>query len=209
SQGTPMICGGDELMRTQRGNNNAYCQDNEISWYNWNLDDEAKSMLEFTSEVINIRREHPALHRRKFFQGRMIRGSNIRDIIWFRPDGQEMSDEDWNNPHGKALAMFLSGTGIDDIDDDGDPIKDDNLILILNSSSHDIEFVLPQCNADWECMIDTYSAKPSEEIAFSGNKTMVKSRSLKLFKCSHKLLERMTKINHLVQQIKDSHDGME
>ncbi|MBR4329643.1 MAG: glycogen debranching protein GlgX [Candidatus Riflebacteria bacterium] len=206
SQGTPMICGGDELMRTQRGNNNAYCQDNEISWYDWNLSEEAKAMIDFTSEVINIRREHPALHRRKFFQGRMIRGSNIRDIIWFRPDGQEMSDEDWNNPHGKALAMFLSGTGIDDIDEEGDQIKDDNLMLILNSSSHDIEFVLPQCNADWECLVDTVSPKKSEEIVYSGGKTMVKSRSLKLFKCNHRFLERMTKINHLVQQIKESQE---
>ena len=123
SQGTPMICGGDELMRTQWGNNNAYCQDNEISWYNWDLSEEAQAMIEFTSKVINIRREHPALHRRKFFQGRRIRGSNIRDIVWFRPDGQEMNDEDWGNPHGKCLAMFLSGTGLDDVDEDGKPLE--------------------------------------------------------------------------------------
>ncbi|MEW6710351.1 MAG: glycogen debranching protein GlgX, partial [Candidatus Riflebacteria bacterium] len=95
SQGTPMLCGGDEICRTQKGNNNAYCQDNEISWFNWNLDHEAKQMLDFTRKIIAIRLEHPALHRTKFFQGRQIRGSNVRDIIWFRPDGGEMDDEDW------------------------------------------------------------------------------------------------------------------
>ena len=101
-----------------------------------------------------------------------------------------MNDEDWNNPHGKALALFLSGTGMDDVDDEGRPLTDDNLLLILNSSSHDIEFVLPQCNADWECLVDTVSSSAPKETVFSGNKTMVISRSLKLFKCSHRLLER-------------------
>jgi glycogen operon protein len=182
SQGTPMICGGDEICRTQQGNNNAYCQDNPISWYDWQLSEEAKEMLDFTSLLLKVRREHPALHRTKFFQGRQIRGSNIRDIIWYRPDGEEMDDEDWTSPHTRGLSMFLSGTGIDDVDDDGVPIHDDNLLLMLNASVMDVEFYTPKFNAKWELLVDTFNPK-NQETHGPGSQTTMEARSLKLFIC--------------------------
>ncbi len=186
SQGTPMLCGGDEIRRTQRGNNNAYCQDNEISWYNWNLDEESRRMFDFACRIIKIRREHPALHRTKFFQGRMIRGSNVRDIIWFRPDGGEMDDEDWASPNTRGLAVFFSGTGIDDVDENGIPIHDDNLLLMLNASVRDVDYFLPRFEAHWELLIDTANPEAKEE-AVSGHKTLMHARSLKLFRCRQKV----------------------
>ncbi|HAE37337.1 MAG TPA: glycogen debranching enzyme GlgX [Candidatus Riflebacteria bacterium] len=182
SQGTPMLCGGDEICRTQHGNNNAYCQDNEISWLNWNLSEESRQMLEFTSKIISIRREHPALHRTKFFQGRQIRGSNVRDIIWFRPDGGEMDDEDWTSPNTRGLTMFLSGTGIDDVDENGIPLHDNNFLLMLNASARDADFYLPRIEAQWELLIDT--ANPGKiETGNSSARTQMRARSLKLFRC--------------------------
>ncbi|MFZ5950060.1 MAG: glycogen debranching protein GlgX [Candidatus Rifleibacteriota bacterium] len=182
SQGTPMLCGGDEICRTQKGNNNAYCQDNEISWFNWNLDHEAKQMLDFTRKIIAIRLKHPALHRTKFFQGRQIRGSNIRDIIWFRPDGGEMDDEDWTSPHTRGLSVFLSGTGIDDVDEDGIPLHDGNFLLMLNAASIDAEFYTPAFNAKWELLIDTFNPEKKELLQAEAQTTM-RARSLKLFIC--------------------------
>jgi len=186
SQGTPMICGGDEIARTQRGNNNAYCQDNEISWYDWNLTEENRQMLDFTKKIIRIRREHPALHRTKFFQGRQIRGSNVRDIIWYRPDGGEMDDEDWSSPNTRGMTIFLSGTGIDDVDENGIPLHDDNLLLMLNASAKDVDFFLPRFSADWVLVVDTAEPDRHEEL-HSSLRTMIKARSLKLFKCSQKV----------------------
>lgn len=182
SQGTPMICGGDEICRTQSGNNNAYCQDNPISWYDWNLTPEAKEMLDFTRHILKIRREHPALHRTKFFQGRQIRGSNVRDIVWYRPDGGEMDDEDWTSPNARGLTMFLSGTGIDDVDDEGVPIHDENILLMLNSSVMDVEFYIPSFKADWELLVDTCDLDRQEKVS-AGGQTTIKARSLKLYVC--------------------------
>lgn len=186
SQGTPMICGGDEICRTQHGNNNAYCQDNEISWYDWNLDQQQLEMLEFTRRLIKIRREHPALHRTKFFKGRQIRGSRIRDIIWYRPDGVEMDDEDWTSPDTKGLTIFLAGTGIDDVDEDGVPIRDDNLLLMFNASIMDAEYYTPDFKAKWELLVDTYNPGSQETLGTAAQTTM-KARSLKLFICRCKV----------------------
>jgi glycogen operon protein len=182
SQGTPMLCGGDEICRTQQGNNNAYCQDNEISWYNWDLTPEAKEMLDFTKKILNIRKEHPALHRTKFFQGRQIRGSSIRDIIWYRPDGGEMDDDDWQNPNTKGLTMFLGGSGIDDVDEEGVPLHDDNLLLMFNASMKDVEFYTPRFDAEWELLVDT-NLPGSEEQLGAEAQTTINGRSLKLFIC--------------------------
>jgi len=158
SQGTPMLSGGDEIGRTQGGNNNAYCQDNAISWYDWDLDDERKALLAFTRRVISIYHQHPALQRAKFFKGRKIRGTEVRDIMWFNPSGDEMSDEDWQDRSTRTLGMFLAGKGIDDLDDDGEPIHDDDLLLLLSSDHVGIEFKLPDLRtgpAGWEVLIDT------------------------------------------------------
>jgi len=183
SQGTPMIAGGDEIGRTQRGNNNAYCQDNELSWYDWELDDERRAFLELTSRLIRIRKEHPGLHRAKFFKGRKIRGVDARDITWTRHDGGEMSDRDWENPGTESLGMFLAGRGIDDTDEEGEPIVDDDLFLVLNASGVALDFALPAFGdevAPWELVIDTCDDGASER-ALPGRTTHLESRSMKLF----------------------------
>src|SRR6202789_2849338 len=113
SQGVPMICGGDERGRTQYGNNNAFCQDNEVSWYDWNLDEPRKRLLEFTSRLIELRKEHPNLHRRKFFQDRKIRGSVVRDIAWLGTDGNELSDDNWDKEWNRSIGLMLNGKTLD------------------------------------------------------------------------------------------------
>jgi glycogen operon protein len=158
SQGTPMLVAGDEFGRTQRGNNNAYCQDNELSWVNWELDTAGKALLEFTKRLLRIRRQHPALRRSKFFQGLDVDGARLRDLLWFRPDGAATTQEDWQDPENRALAMFLAGRGVDDVDDDGRPLVDDNLLLLVNGHVGDVEFALPHLGAvrePWEVLIDT------------------------------------------------------
>ena len=157
SQGVPMLCGGDEIGRTQMGNNNAYCQDNEITWYDWNLDPRKLALLDFTRQLIQVRRDHPVLHRRNFFQGRPIHGPRIKDIMWLRPDGQEMTEKDWNAGWIKCLSMFLDGESTDEFDEFGNRVKDDSLMVILNSSPECIPFLLPltKPGEKWEVIIDT------------------------------------------------------
>jgi glycogen operon protein len=164
SQGVPMICGGDEISRSQQGNNNAYCQDNEISWFDWNLDESKRGLLEFTKQLIRLRKEHPVLHRRKFFQGRRIRGTDIRDIMWFRPDGEEMTDEEWGTGWVKTLGVLLAGQALDDVDQFGDPIVDDTLLVLMNAHHEPIPFVVPsfiQCWG-WERLVDTNAPLPPD-----------------------------------------------
>jgi isoamylase len=158
SQGMPMICGGDEFARTQNGNNNAYCQDNEISWFNWDFSDEQKQQLEFTKKLIRLRREHPVFRRPKFLQGRRIRGSEIKDVMWFNPGGNEMSEEEWTSPFARALAMLLSGDTIDVVSFEGEPLRDETFLLLMNAHYEPIAFVLPgQENLEWQVVIDTTS----------------------------------------------------
>jgi isoamylase len=143
SQGVPMILAGDERNRTQGGNNNAYCQDNEISWLDWRLDDGAREMLEFTGKLIQLRNEHPALHRRKFFQGRSIHGRQVHDVEWFLPDGKELSEDDWSDAWVGSLGMKLNGQVMDEWDERGNHIHDDILLVLINASDEDVEFCLP------------------------------------------------------------------
>ena len=152
-----MLVAGDEIGRTQRGNNNAYCQDNEISWVDWNLNPEQEKLLEFTKQAIHTRMRHPSLHRTHFFKGRPIRGSLVSDLIWLRPDGGIMTDTDWANPVTRTLGIFLSGNGIDDVDDEGNQLEDDHLLLLLNASELDLEFTLPNFGGllPWELELDT------------------------------------------------------
>jgi glycogen operon protein len=183
SQGTPMLLAGDECGRTQKGNNNAYCQDNEISWHDWNAVD--GKLLEFTRHLIRLRKGHPALHRQKFFSGRPIRGSDVHDIMWYRHDGELMTDEDWQNPHTQSLAMFLAGNGLRETDRQGRPLHDDHLLLMLSSSHEDLEFTLPQVSGcpHWELLVDTSNDAPDETHP-AGEKTLLVARSLKLFRCA-------------------------
>jgi glycogen operon protein len=158
SQGVPMITAGDEWARTQQGNNNAYCQDNEISWLNWEHNDEQKALLEFTRRLIQLRREHPVFRRPKFFQGRRIRGSEIRDVMWFNPGGNEMSDEKWNSPFVRCLGVLLSGDTIDVQSFEGEPIRDDTFLLLINAHHEPLPFVLPgQEQVAWQLLLDTAS----------------------------------------------------
>jgi glycogen operon protein len=143
SQGVPMMLGGDELGRTQHGNNNAYCQDNEISWFDWeHVDDD---LLAYATSLMKLRHDHPVLRRRRFFQGRPILGhpGQLADIGWFRPDGGEMTDEDWSVGYAKSLGVFLNGDAISDPGPRGEQIADDSFYLILNAHYDELDFTLP------------------------------------------------------------------
>ena len=157
SQGVPMILGGDEFARTQQGNNNAYCQDNPLTWFDWNLTTEQKELLEFTRFLIHFRRNSPVLKRRKFFQGRRIRGSEIKDISWFTPVGREMTDEEWNFDFVRCLGMRLSGDAITERDKRGRSVTGETLLILLNADHQTLEFILPahRRGAHWSMVVDT------------------------------------------------------
>jgi len=172
SQGVPMLCGGDEIGRTQKGNNNAYCQDNEISWFDWNLDHAQSNLLAFVRHLIAFRKKHPVLRRRRFFQGRHIRGSEVKDLSWFRPDGKEMSDEDWDAGYAKSLALRLAGDAIAERDQKGRPIIDDTLLILLNAHHTPLAFTLPahRRGIRWHSILDTsFSGEHEKQVsAFKG-----------------------------------------
>jgi glycogen operon protein len=184
SQGTPMICGGDEISRTQGGNNNAYCQDNETSWLDWNLDDERKALLEFTKRLIRIRAEHPALRRARFFKGRKIRGTDVRDIMWVRCDGALMTEEDWKTPDTRALCVFIAGNGLDEVNELGEPLTDDDLLLLVNGGHEALDFTIPnvvQGPEPWELLVDTNDDRAHEPVPIAGH-TRLEGRSLRLYR---------------------------
>ncbi len=153
SQGVPMICGGDEIDRTQKGNNNAYCQDNCLSWFDWTRNDRRESLFRFTTKLIQLRKQHPNLRRRKFYQDRAIRGSQLKDILWLRPDGEEMTDEEWNAGWVRCIGMLLNGRTIGDIDETGVPVTDNSFLLLLNCHHEHIDFYVPP--GAWEIVVDT------------------------------------------------------
>ncbi len=174
SQGVPMLSCADEIGRTQDGNNNAYCQDNEISWVDWNLDHRKKALDEFTNNLIQLRKAHPNFHRRKFFQDRNISpatagmrhldGLEVQDIAWYRPDGQLMTEEEWTAGWVRCLGVRLCGKTLDDVDQDGEPILDDSFLLCLNPHHDHIQFYLPQCvtGGNWDLILDTRDAAHTE-----------------------------------------------
>jgi isoamylase len=155
SQGVPMLLAGDEIGRTQNGNNNAYCQDNEISWIHWDKID--KDLLEFTRQLIQLRLAHPVFRRRNWFQGRPIHGYGIRDICWLTPDGIEMSEEHWGEALTNSVGVYLNGMGIIARDEHGDPITDDSFYLLFNAHTEDIIFILPadSWGEKWAKVLDT------------------------------------------------------
>ncbi len=157
SQGVPMICGGDEIARTQGGNNNAYCQDDEISWYDWSLDDERRGLLEFTSKLVAFRRAHPNLHRRKFFQDRSIKHENAQDILWLKADGEEMTEDEWSQGWMKTIGLYLNGATIADLDVNGEPVRDDSFLILMNCHVDKVDFTLPKLDgvASWHIVVDT------------------------------------------------------
>jgi isoamylase len=185
SQGIPMLLGGDEIGRTQRGNNNAYCQDNEISWFDWAHAD--RQLFDFTRHVIQVQSEHPVFRRRRWFKGRSIRGRGVSDIAWFRPDGQEMSEQDWQAAYAKSFAVFLNGDALRETDDDGKPVRDDSFILLFNAHSEALTFTMPAASfgAAWKGIIDTtvdsgrreQSVAASEPIEVAGRSMLVLCRA--------------------------------
>jgi len=157
SQGVPMLCSGDEMGRTQRGNNNAYCQDNEISWIDWKLSKPQQSLLAFTRNLIALRQKHPVFRRRRFFQGRRIRGTEVKDLSWVRPDGKEMTDDDWAQGYVRCLGVRLAGHAIEEKDPKGRPLLDDTFLLLINAHHEPRPFTLPAHKRGvlWQPVFDT------------------------------------------------------
>ena len=156
SQGVPMLCGGDEIGRTQGGNNNAYCQDNETSWYDWNLSKSQLQLYEFTQLLIYLKKTHPVFRRRRFFQGRRIRGSEVKDIAWFGAHGREMTDEEWDMGF-RTIGIRLAGDAIAEKDTRGQAILDETFLLLLNAHHEEVPFTLPahKKGVRWELVLDT------------------------------------------------------
>jgi glycogen operon protein len=156
SQGVPMLLGGDEMGRTQHGNNNAYCQDNEISWYDWANSDDL--LLQFTRKLVRLRLRHPVFCRRRWFQGRPLRGTNVSDIGWFTPGGQEMSEEDWQAGFAKSLGVFLNGRAIPTPNERGEQIFDESFYVVFNAHHEPLSFTLPgeKWGTRWGVVLDTY-----------------------------------------------------
>jgi len=158
SQGVPMISHGDELARTQHGNNNAYAQDNELSWVNWELDERARGMLEFTRHVFAIRHHNAVLRRRHFFRGTTEEGdNNLKDLTWLRPDGHEMEQGDWEDEERRALGMLVDGEATDEMDDRGRPVHGETLLLLVNGGDESVAFTLPDLDSDdgWTVLADS------------------------------------------------------
>lgn len=184
SQGVPMLLAGDELSRSQQGNNNAYCQDNEISWLNWQLDESKQRLLKFTRHLIAFRMSQPVLHRRRFFYGRLFRSAAVRDIRWFNPSGKEMTDDDWQVPFARSLGCVLLGDNVD-ISETGEPISGDTLLLLLNGDQAlDLEFVLPHLdNGDqWQALIDTSDDEILTEPELAGTMYLVRACSVAILR---------------------------
>ncbi|GAC1651651.1 MAG: glycogen debranching protein GlgX [Gemmatimonadaceae bacterium] len=157
SQGVPMLAHGDEMGRTQRGNNNAYAQDNELTWVDWTLDDRKRSLIDFTRHVLTIRHANPILRRRHFFRGETVGGTSIKDLTWIRADGQEMAEGDWQDGGRHLLAMLIYGEATDDTDERGRPIRGDTLLLILNAAEGEIGFTFPKLPGSgiWTELVNT------------------------------------------------------
>jgi isoamylase len=155
SQGIPMLAGGDECGRTQAGNNNAYCQDNELTWHPWTWTEEQEKLFEYTSQLIALRSQHPIFHRPKFFKGQPIIG-NLKDINWIAPDGREMTEGDWNNPHTRCFCILLLGDDMGAKTFEGQPIRDETFYLCFNAHHESVAFTLPgEAEVNWELIIDT------------------------------------------------------
>jgi isoamylase len=187
SQGVPMLLAGDEIGRTQQGNNNAYCQDNELSWINWELKTEGKLLRNFVARLLKLRREHPVFRRRSFFQGRPVEESaQIKDVMWLNPNGAEMTPEEWLLPYGRCLGAYFAGDGLDERDRRNRPITDDNFLLLLNAHHEEIPFTLPQYGegAKWESIVDTSfeDGLRRDDPFEAGAKYPLQSRSLALLK---------------------------
>ena len=184
SQGAPMLLAGDEMGRTQGGNNNAYCQDNETSWVDWTPSAERDALRAFVRRLIALRRAHPSFRRRDFFEGRPLRGAGVKDLQWIKPDGTEMTDEEWGQEHARSLGTYLAGAGLEEVGRRGRPISDDDFLILFNAHHEDIEFVIPSIPGDpWLGLLDTWFPTGSgERVQWrAGMRYLLRGRSLALF----------------------------
>jgi glycogen operon protein len=187
SQGVPMLVAGDEMGRTQGGNNNAYCQDNEVSWVDWALDAEQDELLDWTRWLLAFRHEHPILRRRVFFEGAPLATNRIKDISWFKLDGTEMEAGDWANAASRSLGMRLAGSAVRELDERGERMTDHTLLVLFNSYEDDLPFVLPRAdreNARWHLLMDTREPRPFTEppVYRWGESFQLGARSVALFR---------------------------
>jgi glycogen operon protein len=184
SQGVPMIHGGDELSQTKKGNNNTYCQDNELSWLNWDLNERQQKFMAYVQRVIAFWREHPVFHRKRFFQGRAIRGSDIKDVSWFELNGQEITEQAWSAGFVKCLGVRLAGDVIGDNDDHGEPIVGDTILMLLNGHHEPLPFVLPAAKPHelWERVLDTADPEGAEQPFAPSASYPLRERSLVVFR---------------------------
>ncbi len=185
SQGVPMITAGDEMGKTQGGNNNAFVQDNEISWIDWDLDRDREALLAFVSEIVSFRRRHPVFRRPRFLRGERIGGSDLPDIAWFRTDGREMKEPDWQNPPRAAIGLFLSGDALDWRDAKGETVIDDTFLMLFNGSHDELAFTLPsgEWGSRWALRIDTSESKMSDGEELDANaRTTLPPHSARIWK---------------------------
>ena len=188
SQGVPMILHGDELGRTQNGNNNGYAQDNELSWVHWDRADEA--LIEFTAAVCRLRKDHPTFRRMRYFDGRPVEreeGAPLPDIAWLKPDGSQMRPEDWDASFGKSVCVFLNGEGIRQRDDRGQPIVDVHFLLFFNAHDETVEFTVPDGGLDraWDIVIDTAGLAADVAPVHRRDVLPVRARSLVVLRAHH------------------------
>ena len=200
SVGVPMISGGDEVGRTQQGNNNAYCQDNPLSWTHWDLSADQRELLEFTRRLVHFRRSEPVLTRRKYFQGRSIRGAEVKDIYWLDPSGREMTDEAWNAPFVRSLGVLMVGNASDETDERGRPVSGDTLLVLLNAHFEEVPFVLPRMDEGraWVRVLDTIEARSTEARFAGGRNYPLQGRTLALFRLDG---------DQKLRRATDPHDG--
>ena len=184
SQGVPMLTAGDEFGRSQSGNNNPYCQDNELSWLDWESPAFDHTLLEFMRRTLEIRRQHPVFRRRRFFHGRQIHGSDIKDVMWLKPNGHEMNEEEWSHGFARCLGMFLAGAALPDVDAHNRPLRDENFLLLFNAHHEPIPFMLPQLDNGhrWRCLLDTIESVATEADLPSGTAYNLQGRSLALLR---------------------------
>ncbi len=178
-----MLLGGDEFARSQRGNNNCYCQDDELTWYDWNLDEPRKRLLEFTSKLIALRKDHPNLHRRRFFQDREIRGSVVRDIAWYGTDGKELSDDAWSEGWNRSIGLMLNGQTLQVMDDEGHPVVDDSFLILVNAAAEGVEYVLPEPpdGNPWRQVLDTENVENPFCEGAAEPKVILGGRSIRVY----------------------------
>ena len=183
SQGVPMICGGDEFGRSQRGNNNCFCQDNELTWFDWKLDAPRQRLMDYTSKLVHLRREHPNLRRSRFFQDREIRRSDERDIAWYGIDGKELSDEAWKTVWQRCFMLLLNGNTLAETDEEGQPVVDKSFLILINASAGGAEFNLPPwpAKSGWRQILNTENLDDPFESKDAEAKVVVGGRTLRVY----------------------------